>query len=440
MKKHKILFLDEIGRIDGAEVVLYNLVTNLDKDCFEPLVVCGSDGMLVDKLRSQKIRVSILKMREPFKLFFNIGAIHIFNPLSALVFFFTGFIFGIKFYFFLKENAADIVHTNTLMANLFGSIPVKVVGRKLVWHEHNIQPQGLRGWVLNIMAKFFPDRIIAISNAVRDIYKSVPDGHKIQTIYNGIDLLKFYALKHEGQSIKEELDIPKNFKIVAITAVLRPWKGHRYFLIAAKKILKEYKNVKFLIVGDEIFSKDRGYKDYLKNLAINLSIENDVIFSGFRSDIPQILSEIDILVSTSVMPEPFSLIILEAMASGKPVVATNTGGVPEVLEDGVTGILVNPRDSVALSDGILRLLRDEETARRMGHNGRQRAERLFSIQRFAKEIEGIYDEILNEGRGVHSSINECHASTGMAKTNTGQRATSSVKTDHPTECSIVYPR
>jgi glycosyltransferase involved in cell wall biosynthesis len=394
MKKHKILYLDEIGRIDGAEVVLYNLVTNMDKDRFEPLVVCGSEGNLVEKLRSENIQVCVLKMKETSKLTFSICGVKIFNPISAVVNAIYGIIYGLQFYLFLRKNTVDIVYTNTLLSNLFGSIPAKLTGKKLIWHEHNIQPPGFRRKFINVMARLFPDRIIAISNAVRSIYSSIPDGPKIKIINNGIDLTKFHTTKHE-QGLRDELNIPSDFQVVAITAVLRPWKGQKYFLLAAKEILRNYKKVKFLIVGDEVFSKDSGYKDSLKNLTSELGIERDVIFTGFRTDIPRILSEIDILVSTSILPEPFSLIILEAMASGKPVVATRTGGVPEVVEDKLTAILVDPENSEQLSTAILRLLEDTEAAQEMGRAGRKRAEELFSIQRFIGDVEKVYVDVLS---------------------------------------------
>lgn len=394
MKKHKILFLDEIGRIDGAEVVLLNLVINMHQDRFEPLVVCGSEGQLVDKLKSQNIQVCVLKMREINKLTFDVGGVSLFNPFSALFTAIYGVIYGLKFYLFLKKNQVDIVHTNTLLSNLFGSIPTKLAGKKLIWHEHNIQPPGIRRIVINVMARLFPDRIIAISNAVRSVYSSIPDSPKMSTIYNGIDLSKFHAIKTHEQGIRAEFSIPSDFQIVAITAVLRPWKGHKVFLYAAKKVLASVKNVKFLIVGDEVFNKDIGYKESLVNLASELGIEKDVIFTGFRTDIPQILSGINILVSTSILPEPFSLIILEAMASGKPVVATRTGGVPEVVEDKVTAILVEPENSEQLSKAILKLLEDREASEKMGRAGRKRAEELFSIQRFICDVEKVYADVL----------------------------------------------
>jgi glycosyltransferase involved in cell wall biosynthesis len=391
--KIKVLYLDEIGRIDGAEVVLYNLVTNLDKGRFIPTVVCGSDGKLVDKLRAQNIRVYILKMKETNKLTFNIGRFKLFNPLSAVVNFSNGIIFGIKFYLFLKKHDADIVHTNSLLSNLYGAIPARFAGKRLIWHEHNIQPPGIRRYIINVMAKLFPDRIITITSAVRSIYSAIPDGPKICTIYNGIDVNKFITAKR-GCSLRSEFMIPADIQLVAITAVLRPWKGHKYFLLAAKEILKNLRKIKFVIIGDEVFNKDSGYRKYLENLALTLGIEKDVIFTGFRTDIPEILSEIDILVSASVLPEPFSLIILEAMASSKPVVATNTGGVPEVVKNEVTGLLVEPEDYKQMAKAILWLLQNKDAAIKMGRLARIRAAKHFSLTSFVRSVEGVYFNVL----------------------------------------------
>lgn len=393
MAKLTILYLDEIGRIDGAEVVLLNLVANLDKKRFEPIVVCGSDGELVDRLRALNVRVEVLRMKEAFKVFWNIGGRKIFNPFGAAAETLYSVFFALKFFFYLKKTSPDIVHTNTLLANLYGTIPARLAGKRLVWHEHNIQPPGIRRKIVNILGNSFPKRIIVISNAVRSIYTSVPD-RKLCTVYNGLDLEKFRLTRKSG-AIRKEFGIATSAPLIAITAVLRPWKGQEYFVLAAKEVLKAHPNARFMIVGDEVFNRDKGYKDYLKSVAASADIEKEVVFTGFRSDIPEILSEIDILVSATVLPEPFSLIVLEAMASGLPVVATRTGGVPEVMADGVTGILVEPKDPKAIAQAVKRLLDDNGLAQRMGREGRKRAHELFSIKRFVRDVEKVYDDVLN---------------------------------------------
>lgn len=393
MAKRTILYLDEIGRIDGAEVVLLNLVANLDRKRFEPIVVCGSDGELVDRLRALNIRVEVLKMKEAFKVFWNVGGRKIFNPFGAAAETLYSFFFALKFFFYLRRISPDIVHTNTLLANLYGTIPAKLSGRRLVWHEHNIQPPGIRRKIVNILGNSFPDRIIAISNAVRSIYTSVADRSKLCTVYNGLDLEKFRKPKRSG-AIRKEFKIAPDAPLVAITAVLRPWKGQEYFVLAAKEVLKTNPDARFLVVGDEVFSRDRGYKDYLKSVAAKADIQKEVVFTGFRNDIPEILSEIDILVSATVLPEPFSLIVLEAMASGLPVVATRTGGVPEVMADGVTGILVEPKDPKAIAGAVTHLLDNRDIAEKMGTEGRKRAQELFSIKRFVRDVEKIYNDVL----------------------------------------------
>jgi glycosyltransferase involved in cell wall biosynthesis len=161
------------------------------------------------------------------------------------------------------------------------------------------------------------------------------------------------------------------------------WKGHRLFLEAAQKVLTQLHAIRFLVVGDgalrnelEAFSKDLG-------------VEDNVIFCGYRDDIPEILAGSNILVSAS-LAEHFGRVIIEAMAMAKPVVGTRAGGVPEIVIDGQTGILIEPTSSEEMAQAILSLLADPRHAREMGVAGLNRVRDCFSIEKHTREIEEIY--------------------------------------------------
>ena len=125
-------------------------------------------------------------------------------------------------------------------------------------------------------------------------------------------------------------------------------------------------------------------------MVANLNLKNNIIFTDFRNDVPEIMSSLDVLVHTSIMSDPLPRVLLEAMALGKSIVATRVGGVPEIIEDGNTGILVSPHNADAVAEAVVTLLRDKERAKEMGLAGRQRVEQNFSIQKHVERVQELY--------------------------------------------------
>ena len=201
------------------------------------------------------------------------------------------------------------------------------------------------------------------------------------------DLKEFNACLTGGR-IKEEYKINKAEKVVTIVGRLEEWKGHHVFLEAASKVLDRSNHVRFLVVGDGVM------RNPLEALSKKLGIMSYVIFCGHRNDIPQILAASDLLVSAS-FGEHFGRVIIEAMAMEKPVVATKAGGVPELVIDGETGILVKPADSEGLASAILRLLEDPQRSKEMGNSGLKRVMEYFGIDRHVRDIEKIYEPLLH---------------------------------------------
>ncbi len=160
--------------------------------------------------------------------------------------------------------------------------------------------------------------------------------------------------------------------------------------------MKEIPETKFLIVGEDI-DQNKKQEIKLRNLAEKLRLTDNIIFTGPRNDIPEIMLSLDIFVLSS-LKEHFGRVIIEAMACGKPVIATNAGGVPEIVKDDYTGILVPPRDSEALARAIIDLSKDKKKVELMGARGRKIAEELFSIKANVKKIEQIYESLLKNGK------------------------------------------
>ena len=178
---------------------------------------------------------------------------------------------------------------------------------------------------------------------------------------------------------------------IGLIGRISPWKGQHIFLQAAAHVFKRFPNARFVIIGAALFGE---YDQEVRRLPKRLGIEDVVEFAGFRSDIDQVIAGLDLVVHASTTGEPFGQVIIEGMAAGKPIVATNGGGVPEIVEDGSTGILVPMGDAQAMADAICKILADPARALEMGIRGRQRAENHFTVELTASKVEAVYRKVL----------------------------------------------
>jgi glycosyltransferase involved in cell wall biosynthesis len=242
---------------------------------------------------------------------------------------------------------------------------------------------------LDTLTMPFATQIIAVSKTVRDYiiqwYKISPT--KVVTLYNGIDIEK-YKSNNNGDWFFNKFNLDKNRLTIGFIGRLVEVKGLVYLLDAAAEIIiKKKMGVQFLIVGDGPL------KGMLQKKADDLGISKHIIFTGFQQNVHEIIGAIDILVISS-LSEAFPTVILEAMASGKPVVATNVGGVSELVVNGENGILVPPRDIRALVEAIAELSESYDKRRIMGENGRQIVTKQFSIEKMIRDYEEFYDSCL----------------------------------------------
>jgi len=233
------------------------------------------------------------------------------------------------------------------------------------------------------------DRIIAVSNELaKDIKRQykVPE-EKLVVIPNGIDVSKFKPMLAED--LREKLGLTDEKVIVSVGAISRQ-KGFHLLLKTLPDILKEYKNARLIIVGGGL------YLQKLKDMAVKLGVKNHVIFTGRVPDeeLPKYYNLADIFAFPTLRVEGLPLVIPEAMACEKPVVASRIGGIPTVIEDGKDGFLIKPNDLKDLRDKILMLLEDEKLAKRVGKTARRKVVRRFSVDRMVNDTIKVYEEVL----------------------------------------------
>jgi glycosyltransferase involved in cell wall biosynthesis len=237
------------------------------------------------------------------------------------------------------------------------------------------------------------DRVIANSSAVRNWLVSLGmDQNHIDVIPNGIAVNERLTRARDF-SIRHELGIDPKVPLIAVISRLNPGKGIEYLLKAAVIVREQFPEVRFLIVGGSYF--EPAYKPSLELLARELNVANTVLFTGERNDIQQLLQEVNISVLPS-LSEGLSNSLLESMAAGLPVIATNVGGNPEIVQDGKTGFLVPARDEKALSDAIVRVLKAPELGERFGQAGYERVSKHFSLAATVRKTEELYTMLLEE--------------------------------------------
>jgi glycosyltransferase involved in cell wall biosynthesis len=301
----------------------------------------------------------------------------------------------------LRRHGTQILHTYGFYPNVFAipaarlaGVPVTIgsirdIGDIWTSRQHAVQKQCLR----------LADHVVVNAEAIkRDLLLRGYDAGRLTVIPNGIDCERF-RLPVDGEAVRREWNIPVGAPVVGVLARLMRIKGHETFLQAAALIAARDPDVRFAIVGDT--KLDHEYREELKRLSTRLGLDHRVIFTGFRLDIPELLAALTIAVSPSMGLEGLSNSLLESMAAGLPVVATRVGGSPEIIEDGVSGLLVPPRDPEALAGAISRLLHDKSLAKNLGQAARRRVFARYSLARAVASTEQLYEELLHARRKRH---------------------------------------
>ena len=365
----RILHLNTEHTWRGGEAQLLHLAEGLSRRGKSCLVVGQPDSEILKRARDKGLETEAIPMPSEWSL-------------TAVL----------RLRRILKKKRIQIIHMHTSHACALGGwaarlarVPVRVISRRV---DFSVRSNPLRhlkyGWGV--------DRIIAISKGVRDVL--IRDGlnpNRIEVIHSGINPESFDPAYPAGEA-RAELGIAQASPVVGCIAHFADHKGHRYLIEAARQVVSAVPDTRFLLVGE-------GELKYNVELMIKkLALDNHFILTGFRLDIQRLLSAMDLVVLSSHQ-EGLGTSLLDAMAMARPVVATRVGGIPEMIEDGVNGRLVSPRDPAALADGMIELLKDPEKRKRMGEAGRARVMKSFSANAMVSATEALYQKLLAEKVG-----------------------------------------
>ena len=368
----KVCYL--IGQLGkgGAEKQLYELIKGINRKEFDPLVISLSQGGHWGKeIRKLNIQLTELQRRKSFE----------FARLFKLI-------------KILKAEKPDIVHSYMFSANSYGRIAA-IIGRVplIIASERNVAEVGKdKGkfdiYIDKLLAAFSQGIICNSDKASSSLVEKYSfNRKKVFTVHNGIDINDFLKQRNYSSSKKSKR------KVIGTVGSLCPQKNHRLFLDMAKIVLErsENKQIKFLIIG-------RGpLRNELERYSKGLSIEANVVFTGEREDILELLQSMDVFVMTSLY-EGLPNAIIEAMAAGVPVVATDVGGNSELVINRETGFLCRSNDAKALVEKVIGLISNENAAQQLGKKGREKIVKEFTVEKMVNQTENIYRELLGQLR------------------------------------------
>jgi len=373
------MFLVTSLTVGGTENMVFQAASSLNREKYDISVCCiKGRGYFGDRLEERNIPVYYLGMGEKANLLVAFQFFGILARLSKL----------------LKKLETDILHCYLFRANFIGRLAGKLAGVPVIIASirGGTGEKSYHFWLYRLTDKFV-NMVIANSELGRKftIEKSHINENRIITIHNGIDISSF-KLNCNNEKLQAELGIKQGDRIIGAVGRLHRIKGHVFFIRAAAMVAAKYNDVKFVIVGDgEMLAE-------LKDEVQKLGISGRVIFTGERKDIGGLIPIFEIFVLPS-LSEGISNAVIEAMACGKPVVATNVGGTPELVGDKKTGLLVPSENPETMAGAISWLLNNREKALEMGKNGRKVIEEKFSLPVMITKTEAVYEELLKAING-----------------------------------------
>lgn len=403
----KILYFDHTAALGGGEIALFHLVQELDRQRYTPVVLLGAEGPLADRLRDSAVQVYVMPLsasiaRAPKD---SLGL----RSLTRVKDAWLTAVYVLKLARFIRAQHADLVHTNSLKADILGALAARMARVPVLWHVRDrIDEDYLPRPVVRLfrwLCRWMPQYVVANSNATMGtirprrsdrcaaIHSGVLADERAHVVYDGV------FDHHSGAG--EPVD-PARAPLIGLVGRISPWKGQHIFLQAAARVRRHFPNARFQIIGSVLFDEQE-YEKEIRAVCTGLGLDDCVEFTGFRNDVPDLIDRLDILVHASTTGEPFGQVVAEGMAAGKPVVATAGGGVPEVVVDGVTGLLAPMGNALAMANAIVWFLDHPAEAREMGQRARERILTHFTVELTARKMSLVYEEIWRQHRIRHDN-------------------------------------
>jgi glycosyltransferase involved in cell wall biosynthesis len=373
-KPRNVLFLQSSSELYGSGKIILQVLRLYRNEGFNPVVLLTNSGPLQAILELEGFSVYVQNLGILRRKYVNPAGL--LNRLSK----------NLKAYRFLSKMDQryqfELVYSNTL-AVIVGAYWAKRRQIPHIWHIHEIllSPKPLVKMLSSLLDQSTPNPI-AVSQAVADHWQPLLKKSKVQVIHNGIP---YDAFLENYPIAKKELGLPAGQIIIGMIGLINPGKGQLFFLKMAQYLSEKYPHTHFLLVGDPF----PGYEPILEEIRKEIrekSLETRVTYLGFREDIPKVMAALDVFVLPSILPDSFPTVILEAMAAGKPVVATRSGGASEMVVEGKTGYLIPIENIEKGIEALEKLIQDTELRQRFGEAGKKRVLSEFSLEAFEDKI------------------------------------------------------
>jgi glycosyltransferase involved in cell wall biosynthesis len=388
--------LNEDGTVGGSHQALYDLVRNMDRTEFEPVVLFNQDNAFVTRLKADGTEVHLYESeRELERTVQRSGS----RPAKVV----KGLAGIVRRYRFLRRHRIDLVHVNNtpfygnddwLPAARLAGIPIVANSLgEVIRHRSPI----LR-WLSGSFDRVMPNSDY-IAKAVIDV--GIPS-ERIQRVYPGIDIEAFRSrVRRAPESVRAELGVASETMLIAMVGNVREWKGQHVVLEALARLSEAERQRLLVIFVGATAEVDAPYEERLRQMVADNGLTGCARFLGRRGDVPDLMQTADVVLHASVIPEPFGLVVVEAMALGRPVVAADSGGPAEILTPG-SGITFDSGEPAQLTDILRRLLSSPQLLTELGSGARERVLE-FSIERHVAAMQAIYRKFLKRGRAAIGS-------------------------------------
>jgi len=402
----RILFYNHTGKVSGAEQMLLLILAKLDRNRFESVVLCPNDDTLARDVQGLGLNTeSCPDLNARFTLRVDLIVKYLRSFAKVIQSVRTTVI----------KVQPDLVHANSIRAGLVVSVATIGLKTRVVWHLHDLLPSHPLSVLIRGFALLYPRTVmIAVSQAVADNFggRFVSLRNRVSVILNGIDTEKFAPVEGRREETRKELGFDESEFVVGIVGLLTPRKGQLGLIRSFAQVLRRVPKAKLLIVGGAVFNKDAEYEALLKTTANDLGISKNVQFLGVRKDVPAIMQGLDLFVANSSV-EPFGLVIVEALSAGAPVLSSISGGIPEVVQCGRSGWLIEYGDEALMTEAIVKLAQTPRIREKLSEEGRKRS-RDFTAARFMNELQTFY-EANTEVRTLKSSQDSAVPQSATAK-------------------------
>lgn len=408
VKPKRILYVEGNvdGTVGGSYYVLYDLVVNLDHDMYCPVVVFYFDHFLVAKLRDRGIETYVCDRAQPAILPFRNSTSPIsrmlyqaMRPLQRLVNIFRRLVIpALQWRRFLKQKRIDMVDlNNSVTRNHEWMLAVALAGIPCMTHEMGINN------TFTPLARWFAPRmkaIVPVSHAVESNMRRLGlDYDHIHTIHNGIDPAR-YHLQRTPEQLRKQFGIDAGRPVIGVIGNIKVWKGQEVAIRATHIIKQTLPDICCLLVGG-VADGDQAYHRHLQQICADLGLKDNVIFAGFQNNPIDFMNMMDVILHTSIDPEPFGIVNLEAMLVRKPVISTTIGAPVEIFENGISGVLVEPGNPEVLARACIEILKSPDKAKRIGEAAHARLQSKFTIQKMVEQNEAIYNRLLYSKPETH---------------------------------------